>query len=66
MIGTFSFCCLFGVDFDKIFVFYGKYGVYIDICVFIIVKIKCMNLGKINDICDKVNFTTKLHTFYNI
>ena len=66
MIGTFSFCCSFSVDFDKICMFCGKYCVYIDKCVFIIVKIKCVNLGKISDICDKVNFTTKLHTFYNI
>jgi hypothetical protein len=34
-------------------------------CVFIVVKIKCVNSGRISDICDKVNFTTKLHTFYN-
>jgi hypothetical protein len=36
-----------------------------DKCVFIVVKIKCVNSGIISDICDKVNFTTKLHTFYN-
>ena len=29
---------------------------------FIVIKIKYMNLGRISD---KVNFTTKLHTFYN-
>jgi hypothetical protein len=53
------------VDFDKICVFCGKCYVRIDKCVFIVVKIKCVNLGRISDICDKVNFTTKLHTFYN-
>ena len=54
------------VDFDKICVFCGKCYVHIDKYVFIVVKIKCVNLGRISDICDKVNFTTKLHTFYNI
>ena len=34
--------------------FCGKYCVRIDICVFIVVKIKCVNSGRI---CDKVNFT---------
>jgi hypothetical protein len=29
-----------------------------DKCVSIIVKIKCMNFGNINDIDDKLNFTT--------
>ena len=38
--------------------FCGKYYVRIDKCVFIIVKIKYMNFGRISDICDKVNFTT--------
>ena len=37
--------------------------VRIDKCVFIVVKIKCINSGRIYN---KVNFTTKLHTFYNI
>jgi hypothetical protein len=55
-----------GVNFDKICVFCGRCCVYIDICVFIVVKIKCMNSDRISDICDKVNFTTKLHIFYNI
>ena len=32
-----------GVDFDKICVFYGKCCVRIDKCVFIVVKIKCVN-----------------------
>ena len=53
------------VDFNKICVFCGKYCIYIDKCVFIVVKIKCVNFDRISDICDKVNFTTKLHTFYN-
>ena len=53
------------VDFDKICVFCGKCYVCIDICVFIVIKIKCVNSGRICDICDKVNFTTKLHIFYN-
>ena len=51
------------VDFDKIYVFCDKCCIRIDKCVFIVVKIKCVNSGKI---CDKVNFITKLHTFYNI
>jgi hypothetical protein len=50
------------VDFDKICVFCGKCYVRIDKYVFIVVKIKCVNSGRI---CDKVNFTTKLHIFYN-
>ena len=53
------------VDFDKIDMFCDKYCVYFDKCVFIIIKIKYMNLGRINDICDKINFITKLHTFYD-
>ena len=32
--------------------------------VYFIIKIKYMNLGRINDICNKVNFTTKLYIFY--
>ena len=51
------------VDLDKIFVFCNKYCVCIDKYVLIVVKIKCVNFGRI---CDKVNFTIKLHTFYNI
>ena len=46
------------VDFDKICVFYGKCCVLSDKCVSIIVKIKCVNYGNINDIYDKLNFTT--------
>ena len=45
-----------GVDFDKICVFCGKCCIRID---------KCVNFGRICDICDKVNFTSKLHIFYN-
>ena len=52
------------VDFDKICVFRDKCCVCIDKCVFIVVKIKYVNFGRICNICDKVNFTTKLHTFY--
>ena len=55
-----------GVNFDKIYVFCDKCCVYIDTCVFIIVKIKCVNSGRICDICDKVNFTTNYIPFYNI
>jgi hypothetical protein len=54
-----------GFDFNKICVFCGKYCVRINKCVFIILKIKCVNSGRIDDICNKVNFITKLHTFYN-
>ena len=46
------------VDFDKTCMFCGKCYVHIDTCVFIVVKIKCVNSGRISDICDKVNFTT--------
>ena len=52
-----------GVDFDKICVFCGKFCIHIDKCVFIVVKIKCVNSGKISDICDKVNFTTN-YTYF--
>jgi hypothetical protein len=55
----------FLVDFDKIYIFYNKYCVCINKYVFIVVKIKCVNSDRICDICDKVNFTTKLHIFYN-
>ena len=53
------------VDFDKIYVFYGKHYIRIDKYVFIVVKIKCVNFDRIYDICDKVNFIIKLYTFYN-
>jgi hypothetical protein len=52
-------------NFNKICVFCDKCYVCIDKYVFIVIKIKCVNSGRICDICDKVNFTTKLHTFYN-
>ena len=42
-----------------------KYCGSIDKCVCIVVKIKCVNSDRISDICDKVNFTTKLYIFYN-
>ena len=43
-----------GVDFDKIYVFCSKYCARIDKCVFVVVKIKCVNSGRISDICDKL------------
>ena len=46
------------IDFDKICVFCGKYCVHNDKCVFIVVKIKNVNSGIINDICEKLDFTT--------
>ena len=45
--------------------FCGKCCVRINKCVFIVVKIKYVNSGRISDICNKVNFITKLHIFYN-
>ena len=51
------------VNFDKICMFCDKYCVRIDKCVFIIVKIKCMNSDKICNICVKVNFTTNYTHF---
>jgi hypothetical protein len=51
------------VDFDKICVFCDKCCVRIDKYVFIVVKIKCMNSGRISDICYKVNFTTNYTHF---
>ena len=56
-------CHRIGVDFDKICVFCGKCCVCIDKCVFIVVKIKCVNFGRISNICDKVNFTTN-YTYF--
>ena len=41
-----------GINFDKICVFCGKCCVRFDKCMFIVVKIKCMNSGRISD---KVN-----------
>ena len=43
--------------------FCDKCCVYIDKCVFIVVKIKYMNSDKICNICDKVNFTTNYTNF---
>ena len=54
------------VYFNKICMFCDKCCVCIDKCVFIVIKIKYVNSDRICDICDKVNFTTKLYTFYNI
>ena len=54
------------VDFDIICKFYGKYCVFINKYVFVIIKIKYVNSDRICDICNKINFTTKLHIFYNI
>ena len=36
-----------------------------DKCVFIVVKVKYVNSGNINDICDKLNFTTN-YTYFTI
>jgi hypothetical protein len=44
------------VDFDKTCVFCSK-------CVFIVIKIKYVNSGRISDICNKVNFTTNYTHF---
>jgi hypothetical protein len=65
MLGTFRFRAF--VDFNKICFFFINVVFVLNInkCVFIIVKIKCMNSDRICNICDKVNFTIKLHTFYN-
>ena len=43
--------------------FCGKCYVRIDKCVFIIVKRKCVNSGRISDICDKANFITNYTHF---
>ena len=61
--GTLRSCHGTGVDFEKICVFCGKCCVCIDKSVFIVVKIKCMNFGRISDIYDKVNFTTN-YTYF--
>ena len=37
--------------------FCGKFCICFDICLFIVVKIKYMNSGRVGDICYKVNFT---------
>ena len=49
-----------GVNFNKICMFCDKCRVCIDKCVFIVIKIKCVNLGRISNICDKVNFITRI------
>ena len=46
------------MGFDKMFVFCGKFCVYSDKRVSIVVKIKCVNFDNISDICDKLNLTT--------
>ena len=46
-------------------VFYDKRYVHIDKCMFIVVKIKYVNSDRICDICNKINFITKLYIFYN-
>ena len=51
------------IDFDKIYVFYGKCCVRIDKCMFIVVKIKCVNSGRISD---KVNFTTNTNILQHL
>ena len=43
--------------------FYGNCCVCIDTCVFIVVKIKCVNSDRISDICGKVNFITNYMYF---
>ena len=58
---TLRSCYKTGVDFDKICVYCGKCYVHSDTCVSVVVKIKCVNSGNINDICDKLNFITNTH-----
>ena len=68
-----------GAGFNKIFVFCDKFCVKSDKSVFIIVKTKCVNSGKINNIYNKLNFITnytrciiheiyfiKIHTYITI
>ena len=47
------------------FVYFVVNVVSVLINVFIVVKIKRVNSGRISNICDKVNFTKKVHTFYD-
>ena len=54
------------MGFDKMFVFCCKFCVRSDTCVSIIVKIKCVNSGNINDICDKLKFITNYIHFTTI
>ena len=49
----------------KIYVFCGKCYIRIDKCMFIVIKIKCVNSDRINDICNKINFTTN-YTYFTI
>ena len=55
----------YSVDFDKIYVFRGKYYVIRNKYVSIIVKIKCVNSNNITDICNKHNFTIN-YTYFTI
>jgi hypothetical protein len=68
-----------GAGFNKIFVFCDKFCVKNGKCVFIIIKTKCVNSGKISDIYNKLNFITnythctireiyfiKIHTYITI
>ena len=50
-----------GVEFDKICMFCDKIYIRSDKFVSIVIKIKCVNSGNINDICDKSYFI-KTHT----
>ena len=54
------------IDFDIFCVFCSKCCVCSDKYVFIVVKIKCVNSSNINDICDKLNFTTNYTNFTTI
>jgi hypothetical protein len=54
-----------GIDFDKIYIFCDKCYVYTDKYVFIVIKIKYVNLNRINNIYNTVNCIIKLHIFYN-
>jgi hypothetical protein len=49
----------------KIYVFCSKCYIRIDKCMFIVIKIKCVNSDRINDICNKINFTTN-YTYFTI
>ena len=53
-------------NFNKFYVFCDKYYVYINKYMFIVVKIKYINLDKLNNIYDQVNFIIKLYIYYNI
>ncbi len=49
----------------KICIFCGNCSICSGKCVSIVVKLKCVNSGNMNDICDKLNFT-KNYTHYPI